>query len=93
MSATMEERVAALEERVARLEAPKRDVAYYEGVIVDAMKQWARVTALGFYVERNQVTGQDERLRPTPVEVPHFAAMFLGKAQRAAEDIAMVGAS
>lgn len=92
MSATMEERVAALEARVAEQDAHRQYRSCAERDLIKAALQWARLTAMGFYTN----TGPDGRLQHimmNKTDAADMATYQLSAIQRAAMALLRIEAS
>lgn len=49
----LDRRLAAIEARLDALEKPTREIAYLEGKLIEAAKQYARCITLGFFIDEN----------------------------------------
>lgn len=92
MSASVEERLAALEARVAEQDAHRRDRPYAERDLIKAALQWARLTTMGFYTTTNS-NGEVTRVDMGQRDAAEYADIELRNMQAHAKTLLRIEAS
>jgi hypothetical protein len=82
---TDSERIAALEAKIADLVRVRSRVTHVEDQLLDAARQYARLTKLGYYMDRSE--GREIQMKPYAQDGQRLADHFLREMQRLAEEI------